>query len=204
MKIRSSPASSRRSSTTALGQHHSVGLKTPGAPRRSSPWPTTAWEGEKDSSAHDAAAPCSIPFQHMTLLPEGWARPSPTCSWGKVRNRWLLEVETALCLNVTTRGCWEKDRVSGSYCNTLPVGEGPRLISLPLASPCSSLQETSLQPLPSSRTPRLHPHHDGDTLLFSKHLCPQTVPLGPRDTSPVPRQGLSEQTGITWADTWSV
>lgn len=30
------------------------------------------------------------------------------------------------------------------------------------------------------------------------------VLLGPRDTSPVPRQGLSEQTGITWGDTWSV
>lgn len=87
-KIRSSPASRRRSSATALGQHHSVGLETPFTPHRSSPWPSTARNGEKDSSAHDAAAPHSIPFQDLTLLPKGWARPRPTCSCWRARNTW--------------------------------------------------------------------------------------------------------------------
>lgn len=86
-----------------------------------------------------------------------------------------------------TRCPWEKGQDSSAALGiTVPVSAG----NCPAA-------------LPSSRTPRLHPHHDGDTSLFSKHLCPQTVLLGPRDTSPVPRQGLSEQTGITWGDTWS-
>lgn len=131
MKIRSSSASSISSSATALGQHHSVGLEIPVTPHRSSPWPSTAWEGEKDSSAHDAAAPRSIPFQDPTLLPKGWARPCPTCSCWRVGNTWLLEVAAAVCPPVMTHGCWEKDGVSGSDCNTLPVGEGPRLVSLP-------------------------------------------------------------------------
>lgn len=103
-KIRSSPASS----TTALGQHHSES-RTPVIPHRNSPWPSIAQEGEKDSSAHDAAAhtaslskpdvsaqglgqamshqsehvAAAIPFQNLTFLPKGWARPRPTAAAGE-------------------------------------------------------------------------------------------------------------------------
>lgn len=72
---------------------------------------------------------------------------------------WLLEVAAAVCPPVMTHGCWEKDRVSGSYCNTLPVGEGPRLISRPWHHrarlcrklPCSPPKLSDPQTAPSPR-----------------------------------------------------
>lgn len=51
-----------------------VRLETPVTPHTSSPWPSTAQEGEKNSSTHDAAAhTASLP--RLTLLPKGWAGP---------------------------------------------------------------------------------------------------------------------------------
>lgn len=81
-RIKSFTTSNRSGSTVPLwGQRHFVGLETPFTPSTSSPWPSTAREGEKDLSAHSATAPRSVPFQDLMLLSKGWARPHPTCSW---------------------------------------------------------------------------------------------------------------------------
>lgn len=56
--------------------------------------------------------------------------------------------------------------MSGSYCSTLPVEEGSA--SLGITVPISAGNCPAA--LPGSQTPSLHPHHDGDTSLFSKHL----------------------------------
>lgn len=123
------------------------------------------------------------PFPRPDILPKGWAGPCPTCSWWRVRSKWLLKGKAAVCLPVVTCGCWEKDRVSGSYCNTLPVGEGPRLISLSWHC-CARLCRFALQPSQALRPPACtltmmvtHPSSQSTSALRLSHWGQGTRPL---------------------------
>ena len=109
-RIKTFTASNRSGGTAPLwGQRCFVGLETPFTPSTSSPWPSTARQGE-DLSAHSATAPRSIPSQDPTLLPKGWTRPRPACSWWQSRQEDTRSCESFE--NSSVRACHDPQRGS--------------------------------------------------------------------------------------------